>query len=626
MKNRFVLPWLVAAFSLFVFPGWASSLGKSAVNDAVYPLPGGAVKLDGGLETDLLKSLDGWNKGVVPYARLVDFFRNGRPQFALGEMWGKAVRSGCMFYRYTHDAELKRILQATVSDMLTTQRENGSFSCVPVDRQPDGPGGDLWERKYVMLAMEGYYEDVEQDARVLDALERHAVCIMSQIGPHPKTSVLELGWSPNHIESSTLLEPFMRLYKLTGKEAYLDFARYIVESGGAQGYNLFEQSASTVLPHEMGGPYPKAYEMLSLYEGLVEYYRVTGDEHLKTSFMNLFNRVKEHEMTIVGNGGGDQPYHPAVYGEAWDNTAYEQTNPKIERMMETCTGVTWLKFCSQVFRLTADASAMDYIEKYIYNGLLGAMKPEGDGFSYVNLLNGHKVTNHGWGMEIDGLPVTCCNLNGPMGLAYIPFIVVMKDSTGPVVNLYNACTVTDRTPSGHGLRMEIRGSLPVDSRIVLNIVPEQAERFCISLRMPSWSSETKVRVNGRRVKPTAPGRYLRLERLWKKGDRVELEFDMTARVVDAPKGSNRDGDNFRAVTYGPVVLARDEHIDSCYNQPVTLLARPDGTIRLKSVKPTLASTRLEFMVPTADGEIRMVDFSSVYCWDGKCICTWLPMK
>ena len=56
-------------------------------------------------------------------------------------------------------------------------------------------------------------------------------------------------------------------------------------------------------------------------------------------------------------------------------------------------GVTWLKFCSQIMRLTGDPSPVDEIEKYVYNGLLGAMKPSGDGFSYVNLLNGNKVVN-----------------------------------------------------------------------------------------------------------------------------------------------------------------------------------------------------------------------------------------
>lgn len=82
-----------------------------------------------------------------------------------------------------------------------------------------------------------------------------------------------------------------------------------------------------------------------------------------------------YELTIIGSGGGDQPHHPKVLGEAWDHTAVEQTNPDMSRMMETCVGVTWMKYCSQLLRLTGDASAADRIETYLYNGLLGAMKP-----------------------------------------------------------------------------------------------------------------------------------------------------------------------------------------------------------------------------------------------------------
>jgi uncharacterized protein len=144
-------------------------------------------------------------------------------------MWGKAVRSGCMFYRYTRDAELKHILQKTVADLLTTRRANGSYSCSEVSKQPDGPGGDLWERKYVLLGLDEYYRQVDQDPAVLQAMMDEADCTLAQIGPPPKVRITDQGWSPNHIESSTILEPMLRLYKLTGKERYLEFARYIVE-------------------------------------------------------------------------------------------------------------------------------------------------------------------------------------------------------------------------------------------------------------------------------------------------------------------------------------------------------------------------------------------------------------
>jgi len=139
-------------------------------------------------------------------------------------------------------------------------------------------------------------------------------------------------------------------------------------AGGAKGHNIFGEVLADHDPVDVGGIYPKGYEMLSLFEGLVEYYRATGNEQRRRASLKLFHKVIEREITVIGNGGGDEPYHPNVRGEAWDNTALEQTNPDIKRTMETCTGVTWMKFCHQILRLTADPTAVDYIELYAYNG------------------------------------------------------------------------------------------------------------------------------------------------------------------------------------------------------------------------------------------------------------------
>ena len=610
----------------------SAAVERMRINDEIRPLPAGAIQMSGYLEEYIQKSINNWNKGKLPYHEFVNFFRtHAAPQFALGEMWGKAVRSGCMFYRYTHDAELKSILDKTVADLLTTQDANGSISCTPADKQPGSENGDLWERKYVMLGLEEYYAHVDSSPAVLEALKRHADCIIAQVGHAPKKEITDLGWSatnigaePCHIESSTLLEPFMRLFNLTGEQRYLDFATYIVESGGTKHYNLIELACANTPPYLMSGHYPKAYEMMSLFEGLVEYYRVTGDAKCRQAFLNLYNNIRTREITIIGNGGADRPFHPYVAGEAWGNTASEQTNPAITRMMETCVGVTWMKFCSQVLRLTGNPTAMDEIEKYVYNGLLGAMKPSGDGFSYVNLLNGNKVVNYGWGWKFNGFYVTCCNLNGPMGLAYIPYVAVMEDGSGPVVNLYNAGSVNTRTPGGQPLHLTLDTEFPLSGKVVISISPEQKEKFTVKLRIPAWSKGTVLAVNGKRMEVTA-GTYAAITRKWSKGDTVELTFDMACRLVDAPHGTDPAGDNFRAVVRGPIVLARDENIDARYAEPVKVQTRPDGTVDIRPVSPTLPATKMEYLVPTDRGDIRMVDYASVNGWEGKRICTWLPL-
>ena len=599
--------------------------GQRKVENVMEPLPSGAVTLTDYFENDIRKSVENWAKGVMPYDSVLEFFRTGRKQFALGEMVGKAIRTNALMYRYTRDEELRDLTKDVVYSLIGTMKPNGSISCTAVENQPGGTDGDIWERKYVLLALSQYYLDVDQDPKVLDAMEKEAASVMTQIGPQTGVSIKDFGWSDNHIESSTILEPIMRLYYITGKQEYLDYAAYIVDCGGGLGKNMFQAVRDGDPLTSVGQPYPKAYEMTSLWEGLVEYYRATGDPVLLETIEKYFRSVKENEITIIGNGGADV-YWPKVCGEAWSNTAVEQTNPSVVRMMETCVGVTWIKYCSQYLRLTGDPSAVDAIEKYIYNGLLGAMRPDGKGFSYVNLLNGEKVTNYGWGWNFDGLPVTCCNLNGPTGLAYIPYVAVMQDAEGPVVNLYNAGKAVAKTAKGDEVVLTVDSQFPRGNEVKISVDPSVAGKFSVRLYMPTWSPDTYVEVNGKAVRGVKPGEYLAISRRWKKGDMIRIVFDFRARLIDAPKGGrNPEGEFFQAVQWGPIVLARDENIDPDYNKPVQVVADENGEVKVRQVTPERPGTRMQFVVPTTGGDIKMVDYSSVDCWKGSHIQTWLPM-
>lgn len=252
------------------------------------------------------------------------------------------------------------------------------------------------------------------------------------------------------------------------------------------------------------------------------------------------------------------------------------------------------------------------------------MKPTGDGFSYSNLLNGQKVDAKGWGRGFDGLLVTCCNLSGPIGLAHIPLIAVTNSERGPVINLFNAADVNTTTPNGEALGLKIETDFPQSGKIIIHVNPEKAEKFAVQVRIPEWSQKNRVRVNGKRLK-VVPGQYAVIEREWKAGDRIDIEFEMIARLIDAPKGSTEGSENYQAVTWGPIVLARDENIDPAYNQPVKIKANKRGVVKVTKTTPSRSDARMEFIVPTVNGNIRMVDYASVNCWEGSHICTWLPL-
>jgi hypothetical protein len=608
--------------------------------DALRILPSGAVRLSGHLSAYIDLSIQAWIKDKLPYPALASMFRDGRPiaefdgerisLFATGEMWGKAVRSAALFYRYTRDPDLKELLVETVADLLTMRRSNGTISCSPEVLQPDGPGGDLWERKYVLLALDEYYVSVEPDSAVLQAMIDQVDATLAQVGPPPKRRIVDLGWSRdlvagNNIESSTILEPVLRLYRHTGEKRFLDFASYIVEvEGGALHHNLVEEILTGMDLVEVGGVYPKAYEMLSYFEGIIEYYRATGNRRWCEAAKAVFAKAIDREITIVGNGGGDQPFHPNVRGEAWDNSALEQTNPAIERMMETCTGVTWLKFCAQLLRLSADPVAADYIELYAYNGLLGAMKPEGDGFSYVNLLNGVKTDKEGWGAEIDGVYITCCNLNGPEALAHLPWIAVMEGPDGPHINLYEAGEYRVPLAAGGEITLNLETEYPLEGDVRVTITSMEKAEFVVSLRMPSWSHGTSVKVNNEEMK-VEPGAYAKVGRRWSVGDRIDVKFDMRTRLIRARKGISQRSDRFVAVMRGPIVFTRDENIDDCFAEPVEPVAL-HGYVEASRCSPTCPHTKIEIEVPTTTGSIRMVDYASADSWHGKRVQTWLPMS
>jgi DUF1680 family protein len=181
------------------------------------------------------------------------------------------------------------------------------------------------------------------------------------------------------------------------------------------------------------------------------------------------------------------------------------------------------------------------------------------------------------------------------------------------------------TPGQNPLKLDIETDYPQSGKVLIKVKPDKTETFTLKLRIPAWSANTVVKVNGTKQAVTA-GVYARINRSWKSDDRIEISFDMQCRVMDSPHGSNRLGDNKQSLIWGPIVLARDENLDKEYDKPVTVKTGKDGWVKIIKTQPTLAGTRMEFIVPVAKGNIRMVDYASVNGWNESKVCTWLPKE
>jgi DUF1680 family protein len=495
-----------------------------------------------------------------------------------GEFWGKWFTSAALGYGYQPMKVYKSILDKSVSALLETQGPDGRISSY--SKEQDFGFWDIWGRKYVLLGLIADYDQTGNKA-ALETACRATDALIEIAGPGKK-KLTETGMQVlEALSSNSILEPVVLVYERTGNKKYLDFAQYIVKlwsepsKYNPKGIRLIEEALKGTDPISIAAP--KGYEMMSCYEGLCELYRVTGDKRLLDAVVKFGKSVLKKEIMIVGSGSS---------GELWCDGANRQTQ-MLEEPMETCVTVTWMKLCYQLLRLTGNPVWADQMEISLYNALFGAMIDNGRWWAYYSPLCGERMPSP---MQVAVCRSSCCVANGPRGMLITPAWSVMKDKEGPVINLYSSGNWSQMLKNGTELKITQETDYPVNNGIQITVDLPKTELFTISLRIPAWSKHTKIRVNNEEVSCQA-GSYAQLKREWKKGDKIQLEFDLRGRIIRAP-GSVND----LAVMRGPIVLALDNRMVKNDNFNLWLL--PSGTKwnfkdelgGLKYVLPSLTQT------------------------------------
>ena len=611
--------------------------------DIARALPAGAFIYDGNandcielIQTKQLKDASLW-------AILVEQFRNGfdnEKRRWRSEYWGKLMRGAAMTYAYTLDDGLYAILEDTVRDLLSVQDGKGRITSYDVEHEFSG--WDIWGRKYVLLGLQHFMEiskDASLNERIIAAMQAHADYIIEKIGrgegqiPLDDTSNYWLA-----MNSHSVLEPMVRLYNLTGEKRYLDFSTYIVENGGVggEGNNIFRLALENMLsPFEY--PTNKAYEMMSCFEGLLEYARVTGEETWYRAAINFADKVAATDITVIGCAGCTH--------ELFDNSRFEQTNDEKDGIMqETCVTVTWMKLCYQLLRLTGDPKYAEYIEKASYNALLGAVNTEGctsnSGFhfdSYSPLIlntrgrknGGYLPLNSADESGVEGSYFGCCTAIGAAGLALMPAYSVMQTDGGVLFNEYFNGSVNFFGKDGVQTCIKIETAYPYGKTVKMTVHTDSKEELELRLRIPSWSKDTRISLCGETAVGRSQGNSFIIKRLWRDGDTVELQLDMRPRVV-YPFGENNPGkDKYLAIEVGAIVLARDARLGGDISRPVEIKVDREGFVT--NIRPSSNdkfATQLCYELDSFGEKIKLVDYSSAgKTWSEESLMTaWLPVK
>jgi DUF1680 family protein len=469
------------------------------------------------------------------------------------EFWGKYMHSAVPYLTYTESEKLKESIDRGIKRIISTQEPSGYIGNYPEENRC-GNGWDVWGMKYTMLGLLHYYDREEGKGKMaLEACRKLCDYVIAEIGPQGKRGC-ELWQTGNWsgYASSSILEPVMWLYNRTKDKKYFDFATYIVkgmtepESGprlldlALKGISVADRNGHGNKPDTHGGYVSKhnrwkAYEMMSCYQGFLEYYEVTGRKELFDAAIKTGEDIIREEINLAGG---------CACSEAWFHGAKKQHLP-YERLQETCVTTTWMRFCQKLLNMTGDPKWADQIERTFYNAYLAAMKSDGSEFAGYTPLSGNR-----WhGQHHCYMHTDCCTANGPRGfLCFLnEFFRVKNDAA--IFNFYSSALVKGALKNGKSVAFDMYSLYPRSNMARIVSHTEKAGVVPLKLRIPSWSANTVVKLNGNKLSDVKAGSYFTIEHEWKYGDIVEIYFDMP--VVAHVFAQNV------AFTRGPVLLARD---------------------------------------------------------------------
>lgn len=534
-----------------------------------------------------------------------------------GEFWGKMMIGACEMYQQTGNQELYSVLQKTVEDILTTQSKDGRISTYGRLSQGDTSefyGWDMWCRKYVIEGME-YFYDICSDAalkqKLVNSMNAQMDYIFQYVGPG-KIEILDSASQWGGLPSASILEAINKLYTITNDQKYLDFAKYLAESGGSKYGNQVEQAvANTTLPYQWGSP--KAYELTSFFHGLLGYYNLTGDGKYKTAAVNYAYDLLKSEVTVTGGVG--------CKVEEFNYGARQQANPSYNgAMLETCATTTLIRFFYDVYRVTGDTVFVDTMERTLYNQLISAVDTNNNHeqvfTSYFSLVFGTKPASSAGGCSMPGTEYGgygCCQAFGATGVGMIHYLQYQKISEGFLFNLYLDGQVQTKTPSGNDVSFTTETNYPYNGAIKITVKQPTSEKYSINLRIPSWSKNTTISINGKVQSGVTPGEYFTLSRNWNDGDEIIINMDMQATLqYGSADCADPDAQYNAAVIKGPIVLARDIRLDNGQMfETVNFDTDENDQIKLVPSDTANFNTMCEYEATLTNGKkIHLVDFAS----------------
>lgn len=407
-----------------------------------------------------------------------------------------------------------------------------------------------------------------------------------------------------HCEHGGINEAFAEVYALTGYEKALKLAQRFYHHRVLDPLALEEDKltgfhSNTQIPKLVG---------------LARLYRLTAEEHYNTASAFFWKTIVENRTYVNGGNTDGEYFFPP--GDFSKHLSVHTT--------ETCNTHNMLKLTRQLFAMDPKARYADYYERALYNHILASQDPnEGMMIYFCPLKSGHFKT---YNTPFDSF--WCCTGTGMENHVKYGDSIYFHDDETLYVNLFIPSVLNFREKN---LTLTQQTRYPLNGNIRLSFDPRKGVKLNVKIRRPHWAvDDPGLTVNGKPYHYTAgPGEYMAVERLWEKGDKIDLIFPMKLRTEAMP-----DNPQKIAFFYGPTLLAGAlgkegiEHIDphaekrNKYDQvpspPIPVLLTDDRAVE-DYIKPgekpgTFTVSKSVLRIPGLDttDEITLIPFYKMH--------------
>lgn len=440
------------------------------------------------------------------------------------------------------NSRIESILDEWIDIIAAAQQSDGYLNTYFTLNEPENRWSDMEKHEmycggHMIEAAIAFYKATGKE-KFLRVAVKFADHLDTQFGPGKRH------WVPGHEEIELAL---IKLYHVTREKRYLNLASWLLEERG-HGYG----TGKTWNPRYCQDDVPvkkiskiagHAVRAMYLFTGMSEVASVTGSMIYKTALERVWDNVVNHNMYITGGIGSSK-----------DNEGFTRDDdlPNLEAYCETCASVGMVFWNHQMNLLTGESKYADVLERSLYNGALAGISLSGDRFFYVNPLESlgdhHRQAWFG---------CACCPSQISRFLPAIGNYIYIVSGRDIFVNLFIggiANVETDVCP----VALEQNTHYPWDGAVTLTVSPREESKFGIHIRIPAWCKSYKIKINDKEMTGTTGEHgYMILERLWQRGDRIQIDFSMPVEMIAAPAGVAADAGK-RAIQRGPLVYCAEE--------------------------------------------------------------------